>query len=94
MAVSDHIWCCQTSALISGSPDKENLFFPLKYPTSCLLGCVDMLDCLPQEEYREMVKMWLNYSFVQSMAPTRCISLQRPVDPLTGFGKECIVGSG
>ena len=36
--------------------DQENVFFPLKYPTSCLLGCVDMLDCLPQDEYREMVR--------------------------------------
>lgn len=30
--------------------------FPRDYPTSCLLGCVDVLDCLPQEDYREKVK--------------------------------------
>ncbi|XP_021936122.1 activating signal cointegrator 1 isoform X2 [Zootermopsis nevadensis] len=30
----------------------ERLQFPLQYPTSCLLGCVYMVDCLPQEEYR------------------------------------------
>ena len=37
------------------SDDQENLFFPLHYPTSCLLGCVDVLDCLPKEEYQEKV---------------------------------------
>lgn len=26
--------------------------FPEHYPTSCLLGCVDMVDCLAQEDYR------------------------------------------
>lgn len=25
--------------------------FPESYPTGCLLGCVDIVDCLPQEEY-------------------------------------------
>ncbi len=45
-----------TNAIILGSTDEENLFFPLKYPTSCLLGCVDMLDCIAQEEYKE--KVW------------------------------------
>jgi hypothetical protein len=25
--------------------------FPEDYPTGCLLGCVDMVDCLPQEQY-------------------------------------------
>ena len=33
----------------------EDLLFPVDYPTSCLLGCVDMVDCLPQEEYRDQV---------------------------------------
>jgi len=27
--------------------------FPPYYPTSCLVGCVDVIDVLPQEEYRE-----------------------------------------
>ena len=31
----------------------EDLHFPSHYPTSCLLGSVDMTDCLSQEEYRE-----------------------------------------
>ncbi|XP_067125576.1 activating signal cointegrator 1-like, partial [Centruroides vittatus] len=26
--------------------------FPEQYPTGCLLGCVDVIDCLPQEEYQ------------------------------------------
>jgi hypothetical protein len=29
--------------------------FPTAYPTSCLLGCVDMVDCLSQEDYSEQV---------------------------------------
>ena len=31
----------------------ENIQYPSHYPTSCLLGSVDMTDCLSQEEYRE-----------------------------------------
>lgn len=27
--------------------------FPKTYPTSCLLGCVHVDDCLPQDEYRQ-----------------------------------------
>ncbi|XP_023222179.1 activating signal cointegrator 1-like [Centruroides sculpturatus] len=30
--------------------------FPEQYPTGCLLGCVDVIDCLPQEEYQLQVK--------------------------------------
>ena len=33
----------------------EDLLFPGDYPTGCLLGYVDMVDCLPQEEYRDQV---------------------------------------
>ncbi|ETN65739.1 activating signal cointegrator 1 [Anopheles darlingi] len=33
-------------------PD-ENLEFPTQYPAGCLLGCVNVEDCLPQEEYRK-----------------------------------------
>ena len=32
----------------------ENITFPGHYPTSCLLGSVDMTECLAQEEYREV----------------------------------------
>ncbi|KOC68597.1 Activating signal cointegrator 1 [Habropoda laboriosa] len=31
----------------------EKLKFPESYPTSCLLGCVSVVDVLPQEEYRK-----------------------------------------
>lgn len=31
----------------------DNLAFPSSYPISCLLGCVIVTDCLPQEEYRK-----------------------------------------
>jgi len=30
----------------------SRLRFPSQYPTSCLLGYVNIVDCLPQEEYR------------------------------------------
>lgn len=32
----------------------ENLTFPTQYPSSVLLGCVNVIDCLPQEEYRKI----------------------------------------
>uniref|UniRef100_A0A2M4BJ76 Putative activating signal cointegrator 1 n=1 Tax=Anopheles marajoara TaxID=58244 RepID=A0A2M4BJ76_9DIPT len=31
----------------------EKLEFPSQYPAGCLLGCVSVEDCLPQEEYRK-----------------------------------------
>uniref|UniRef100_A0A182JMU5 ASCH domain-containing protein n=1 Tax=Anopheles atroparvus TaxID=41427 RepID=A0A182JMU5_ANOAO len=35
-------------------PDEANLLsFPSQYPAGCLLGCVTVQDCLPQEEYRK-----------------------------------------
>ena len=30
-----------------------NVTFPKLYPASCLLGCVDLVDCLAQEDYKE-----------------------------------------
>ena len=36
---------------------EKELCFPADYPVGCLLGCVDMIDCLSQEEYREQVCM-------------------------------------
>ncbi|XP_067105193.1 activating signal cointegrator 1 isoform X1 [Osmerus mordax] len=32
---------------------KRDPKFPKDYPTSCLLGCVNMTDCLTQEDYKE-----------------------------------------
>jgi len=31
----------------------DSTIFPPLYPTGCLLGCVDVVDCLSQEEYRD-----------------------------------------
>lgn len=31
----------------------DNVTFPKQYPVSCLLGCVDLADCLAQEDYKE-----------------------------------------
>jgi activating signal cointegrator 1 len=31
----------------------DQLEFPSQYPSGCLLGCVSVQDCLPQEEYRK-----------------------------------------
>jgi hypothetical protein len=33
----------------------EKSRFPEYYPSGCLLGCVDIVDCLSQEEYNEQV---------------------------------------
>ena len=33
----------------------SSLPFPASYPTGCLLGCVDLLDCVSQEDFRENV---------------------------------------
>ncbi|XP_053661224.1 activating signal cointegrator 1 [Anopheles marshallii] len=33
--------------------DDDSIQFPSQYPSGCLLGCVSVRDCLPQEEYRK-----------------------------------------
>ena len=33
-----------------------HLEFPSQYPVGCLLGCVDVVDCMAQDPYREKVK--------------------------------------
>lgn len=32
----------------------ETIEFPSQYPSGCLLGCVLVQDCLPQEEYKKL----------------------------------------
>uniref|UniRef100_A0ACB8E5J1 Activating signal cointegrator 1 n=1 Tax=Sphaerodactylus townsendi TaxID=933632 RepID=A0ACB8E5J1_9SAUR len=32
---------------------QKDLEFPKDYPSGCLLGCVDLIDCLSQEQFRE-----------------------------------------
>ena len=39
-------WCLCTD---------PHLDFPSDYPAGCLLGCVDLADCLSQEDYRQKV---------------------------------------
>lgn len=41
----------------------EIVSFPDEYPTSCLLGCVNLVDCLPQDIYREQ------YPFGECFSP-------------------------
>nr|XP_037289992.1 activating signal cointegrator 1-like isoform X1 [Rhipicephalus microplus] len=43
--------------------ETEELKFPDEYPTSCLLGCVNLVDCLPQDTYREQ------YPFGECISP-------------------------
>ncbi|XP_069621829.1 activating signal cointegrator 1 isoform X1 [Ranitomeya imitator] len=31
----------------------KDIKFPKDYPTSCLLGCVEVVDCLPHEQFKE-----------------------------------------
>lgn len=38
------------------SVSEEELQFPQDYPVGCLLGCVDVVDCLAQEDYREQAR--------------------------------------
>ena len=37
--------------------------FPPHYPSSCLVGCVDIDNVLPQEEYRSVYKLLLEMVF-------------------------------
>ena len=56
------VWCvCMRASVLCVKPSDlllfslEGVMFPCDYPTGCLLGCVDMIDCLSQDEYREKV---------------------------------------
>ena len=33
----------------------DDTVFPTDYPSACLLGCVNVDDCLDQDEYRKQV---------------------------------------
>lgn len=37
----------------SNDEDERRLDFPTEYPTSVLLGCVDVIDCLDRQTYSE-----------------------------------------
>ncbi|XP_061451061.1 activating signal cointegrator 1 isoform X2 [Rhineura floridana] len=36
----------------------KDLEFPKDYPSGCLLGCVDLIDCLSQEQFKEQKEVW------------------------------------
>ncbi|XP_037550365.1 activating signal cointegrator 1-like [Nematolebias whitei] len=42
---------------------KKEPKFPKDYPTGCLLGCVNMTDCLSQEQFREQA----NFNYIVSL---------------------------
>ncbi|KAJ9601522.1 hypothetical protein L9F63_000265 [Diploptera punctata] len=43
----------QTEHLYKVLTGEKIIKFPSQYPTGCLLGCVTVVDCMPQEEYRK-----------------------------------------
>ncbi|KAF4082893.1 hypothetical protein AMELA_G00133830 [Ameiurus melas] len=43
----------QVEAMYRKQICKQDLHFPKDYPTGCLLGCVNMTDCLSQEQFKE-----------------------------------------
>ncbi|XP_033116163.1 activating signal cointegrator 1-like [Anneissia japonica] len=43
---------CELESFYKDLYEEIDLGFPDAYPTSCLLGCVDVVDCLSQEQYR------------------------------------------
>ncbi|XP_077554908.1 activating signal cointegrator 1 [Haemaphysalis longicornis] len=42
---------------------RQRLEFPASYPTGCLLGCINLVECLPQDTYREQ------YPFGECFSP-------------------------
>ena len=45
----------------------DDIEFPKDYPPGCLLGSVDVVDCLGQEEYRQKVySLEFFFSFVKT----------------------------
>eukprot|EP00752_Nemacystus_decipiens_P010129 g9027.t2 len=46
-AVEDHYRALYATEGITGE-----LSLPSSYPTSCLLGCVEIVDCLPQAQFQ------------------------------------------
>ncbi|XP_075736492.1 activating signal cointegrator 1-like isoform X5 [Rhipicephalus microplus] len=69
--------------------ETEELKFPDEYPTNCLLGCVNLVDCLPQDTYREQ------YPFGECISPFVFIC-ERPQGlktklPMKGQHKICML---
>ena len=45
----------EIAAIEADCQNERKAAFPTEYPTSCLLGCIDVADCLSQDDYREKV---------------------------------------
>ena len=39
--------------------EEDPLKFPENYPTSCLIGYVDLVDCMSAETYKQEVSWWI-----------------------------------
>ena len=66
------------------NPDVE---FPSNYPIGALLGCVDLLDCIPQEEYLELYPTGeVSDPYVLVLANPQL--LRAPI-PISGKSKIC-----
>lgn len=50
------VYCPYCAGLREEDPD---CVFPERYPVSSLLGCVDVIDCIPQEIFRQTVGIFL-----------------------------------
>ena len=44
---------------------RPGIVLPSEYPISCLLGCVDVVDCLSQEDYRQKVFMMILFGSIK-----------------------------
>mmetsp|Transcript_72006 Transcript_72006/g.114726 ORF Transcript_72006/g.114726 Transcript_72006/m.114726 type:complete len:221 (+) Transcript_72006:1495-2157(+) len=55
---------------------RDRIPFPREYPTTALLGCVDMVDCLGNEEYQEQfIKTGLS---TENNASAYCFMCENP----------------
>lgn len=48
---------------IQDGETRDRTAFPATYPTGCLLGCINLVECLPQDTYREQ------YPFGECFSP-------------------------
>ncbi len=60
--------------------------FPASYPSGCLLGCVDVVECLSQEEYREQVH-------AATSAVSVCVCVYYSLNPRPYVLIQCGLGS-
>jgi len=66
----------------------EDVTFPTSYNCGCLLGCVDLVDCIPNEEYLEIYphgEVTDPYVFV--MANPKILTTRLPIQPKNNIFK-------